>query len=134
MTRQIVARRLEHTSPEATALALWRQVELEDLATITERRHPIPTIADIADNGIAEFEHQQWRPARNREAPPLGSSTGDHSLELATGDNAPIGLPPSRVMHRSDLTLVTEARRANGYDRLDHGVDVKSARGAAARS
>jgi hypothetical protein len=37
-------------------------------------------------------------------------------------------------MDRRDFALITEPRRANGYDRLDHGSDVKSARGPAARS
>src|SRR5277367_3845946 len=121
MARQILARSLEHTPPEAATLALRRQVEFEDLAAIAERRNPIAPIADVADNGIAEFEHQQRRPARDREAPPRRASARDHALELPAGDDAPIGLAPRGVMHRSDFTLVAESRRANGYDRLDHG-------------
>src|SRR5258708_13776913 len=54
VARQIFARRLEHTSSEAAALALRRQIELEDLAAIAERRHSIPAIPHIADHRIAE--------------------------------------------------------------------------------
>ena len=52
MARQILARSVEHTPPEATTLALGRQVEFEDLAAIAERRNPIAPIADIADDGM----------------------------------------------------------------------------------
>src|SRR6202041_2169445 len=134
MARQILARRFEHTPPEAAALALRRQVKLEDLAAVAKRRHPIAPIADIADDGIAEFEHQQRRPARDREPPPLRAPARDHPLELPAGDNAPIRLAPRRIMHGRDFALVAESRSADGYDRLDHEGDVKSGRGLAARS
>src|SRR3984957_13088483 len=133
MARQILARGVEHTPPEATTLALRRQVKLEDLAAIAECGNPIAPIADIADDGIAEFEHEQRSPARDREPPPLRAPARDHPLELTAGDDAPIGLAPRRIMHGGDLVLVAETRRADGYDRLDHGRDVKSGRGAAAR-
>src|ERR1700728_4854855 len=133
MARQILARSLEHTPPEAAPLALRRQVEFEDLAAIAERRNPIAPIADIADDGVTEFEHQQRRPASDRESPPLRAPARDHPLELPARDNAPIGLAPRRIMHGRDFVLVAETRSANGYDRLDHGRDVKSVRGAAAR-
>src|ERR1700722_38449 len=133
MARQILARSLEHAPPEAATLALRRQVEFEDLATIAERWNPIAPIADIADDGIAELEHQQRRAGCDREPPPLRASARDHPLELPARDNAPIGLAPCRVMHGRDFALVAETRSADGYDRLDHGRDVKSVRGAAAR-
>src|SRR6202020_537582 len=133
MARQIIARSLEHTPPEAATLALRRQVELEDLAPIAERWNPIAPIADIADDGIAEFEHQQRRPARDRESPPLRAPARDHPLELTAGDDAPIGLAPRRVMHGRNFALVAETLRADGFHRLVHVRDVKSARGLAAR-
>src|ERR1700722_7282520 len=133
MARQILARSVEHTPSEAATLALRRQVEFEDLTAIAKRWHPVAPVADIADDGIAEFEHQQRRPARDREPPPLRTSARDHPLELPARDDAPIGLAPRRIMHGRDLALVAESRRADGYDRLDHGGDVKSARGPAAR-
>ena len=72
MARQILASRLEHAPPKAAALALRGQIKLEDFAAVTERRHAIAPIADIADDRIAEFQHQKRRPARDREAPPGG--------------------------------------------------------------
>src|ERR1700722_1508496 len=121
MPRQILARRLEHTPPEAAALAFRCQVKLENLAAVAKRRHPIAPVADIADYGIAEFQHQQRRPARDCEAPPRRAPTRDHTLKLSAWDDAAIGFAPRGVMHRSDFALVAESRRANGYDRLDHG-------------
>src|ERR1700728_5392512 len=109
MPRQILARSLEHTPPDAATLALRRQVEFEDLAAIAERRNPIAPIADIADYGIAEFEHQQRRPARDRESPPLRAPARDHPLELPAGDDAPIGLAPPRIVQGRDFSLVLEA-------------------------
>src|ERR1700733_5085382 len=100
MARQILARSLEHKPPEAATLALRRQVEFEDLAAIAERRSPISPTADIADDGVPEFEHQQRRPARDRESPPLRAPARDHPLELPAGDDAPIGLAPRRILHR----------------------------------
>src|ERR1700722_3643504 len=134
MARQILPRSVEHSPPEAATLALGRQVEFEDLAAIAERRNPIAAIADVADHGIAKFQHQQRRPARDRESPPFRTPARDHPLELPAGDNAAIGLAPRSIMHGRNFALVAESRRADGYDRLDHGGDVMSARGAAARS
>src|ERR1700677_1717783 len=121
MARQILARSLEHTPPEAATLALRREVKFENLAAIAERWNPIAPIADIADDGIAEFQHQERRPARDRESPPLRAPARDHPLEFPAGDDAPIGLAPRRIMHGRDFVLVAESRRADGYDRLDHG-------------
>src|SRR3984885_5061963 len=133
MARQILARSVKHTPSEATTLALRRQVEFEDLAAIAERWNPVATIADVADDGIAEFEHQQRRPARDREPPPPRTSACDHPLELPARDDAPIGLAPRRIMHGRDLVLVAESRRADGYDRLGPGGAVRCGRGPAAR-
>src|ERR1700727_2991899 len=133
MARQILARSLEHTPPEAATLALRRQVEFEDLATIAERWNPVAPIADIADDGIAELEPQQRRAACEREPPPLRAPARDHPLELPARDNAPIGLAPCRVMHGRNFALVAETRGANGCARPDQGGDVKSVGGAPAR-
>src|SRR5580704_15246517 len=100
---QILARRLEHAPPEAAALALRRQVELEDLAAVAERRNAVPPVADIADDRPAEFEHEQGRPARDRQAPPRRAAARDHPLELASGNDAAIGLAPGGVMHGGDF-------------------------------
>src|ERR1700722_1697242 len=134
MARQILAGSVEHAPPEAATLALGRQIEFEDLAAIAKRWNPVAPIADVADDGIAEFEHQQRRPARDREPPPLRAPARDHPLELPAGDNAPIRLAPRRIMHGRDFARVSESRSADGYDRLDHEGDVKSGRGLAARS
>ena len=108
MARQILARSLEHTPPEAATLAFWREVKFKDLAAIAERWNPIAAVADVADDEIAEFEHQQRRPARDRKSPPLRAPARDHPLELPAGDNAPIGLAPRGIMHGRDFALVAE--------------------------
>ena len=121
MARQILASRLEHAPSETTPLALRRQIKLKDLAAVAERRHAIASIAHIADDQIAEFEHQKGRPARDGETPPGRTSARDHALELPARNNPPIGLAPRRVMYGRNFALVAESRSANGNDRLDHG-------------
>src|SRR5208337_1721854 len=121
VTRQILARRLEHAPPEAAALAFRREIELEDLPAIAERRHPVAPVAHIADDRIGELEHQKRRATHDRHAPPGGASARDHPFELAPGNHAAIGFAPSGVVHRRDVFFISRPRRANGNDRLDHG-------------
>src|SRR5271166_4401017 len=120
VARQILARRLEHAPPEATALALRREIEFEDLPAVAERRNAVLPIAHIADDGPPEFEHEQRRAARDRQAPPRRAAARDHPLKLAAGNHAAISLAPGGVMNRGDIDFVAQSRRSNGNDRFDH--------------
>ena len=117
---EILAGRLEHPPAETAALAGRRQIELEDLPAIAERGHAVAPVADVADDAVAELEHEERRAARNRRAPPGRATAGDHPLELATRNDAAIGFAPRLVVHLGDIALVAQTGRADGDDRLDH--------------
>ena len=106
--------------PKPHPCTFRREIELEDLAAVAERWHPIAPVAHVTDDRVGEFEDEERRPPGDRDPPPRRAATRDHPLQLAAGDYAAVRLAPRGVMNGGDVVFVAHSRGAYGDDRFDH--------------
>src|SRR5579863_7117278 len=123
---KIFLRGFKHPPPEADALKFRRKIKLKNLAAIGERRHAVAAIACIAGDAVIKVEHEKTRAARDGVAPPYRPAASDHPFEFSAGNNAPIGVPPRRVMDFRDLGFIARSRSSYCDESLDHKRDVRA--------
>lgn len=120
MLGEILARRLEKARAEAQPLKFRRNIEFENFSPIMERGHAVSPIARIAAYGVIEIKDKKARASDDCRVPPKRSAPGNHSFELAPGDEATIGVAPSGIVHIGNTFGIAFPRGPNGDDCFDH--------------
>jgi hypothetical protein len=118
---EILTRRSKKLLAEAEALKFRCYIKFEDFAPVGHGGHAIASVARIAADRLVEIEDNETRPAHDRGVPPARSPARDHLLELASGDDAAIGLSPGGIMHLGYAFGIPFACIPDSDECLDHG-------------
>src|SRR5262249_48334590 len=103
----------EQAAAKTEPLEFRPQIELVNLALEMQAACTVTAVISIARDLVAEHQHADAAALADRRVPPLRAAAIDQLRELASGNDALIGRPPSFVMGRRHRDCVCSLGRSD---------------------